>query len=268
MPPPFPGMDPYLEHPALWPDVHNSLILALRDDLAPALRPRYYVAVEERTYVVEADELLLVGRSDAALVRPAPRDDARRSMANAPLRRGATIAPVPVILPLPDRIRETYLEVRSVERGEVVTAIELLSPSNKRPGEGRRLYEEKRLRILGTQTHLVEFDLLRAGEPMAMSPREIAASYRIVVSRAETRPRAELYAFGVREPIPAFPLPLQPGVAEPLVDLGRLLATVYDRAGYDLRIDYRADPVPPLEADDADWARALLSSRSMNPART
>ncbi len=25
MPPPFPGMDPYLEHPDLWPDFHNNL---------------------------------------------------------------------------------------------------------------------------------------------------------------------------------------------------------------------------------------------------
>ncbi len=49
MPTPFPGMDPYLEHPSLWPNVHSSLIIALRDELAPQLRPRYYVAVEERT---------------------------------------------------------------------------------------------------------------------------------------------------------------------------------------------------------------------------
>ena len=39
MRPPFPGMDPWLEHPALWPDVHNSLITAIRDELVPRIAP-------------------------------------------------------------------------------------------------------------------------------------------------------------------------------------------------------------------------------------
>ena len=39
MPTPFPGMDPYLERPNLWSNVHNSLITAIRDVLAPMLRP-------------------------------------------------------------------------------------------------------------------------------------------------------------------------------------------------------------------------------------
>jgi hypothetical protein len=47
----FPGMDPYLENPQLWPGVHNSLIIYLRDQLQPLLRPRYIAAVEERVYV-------------------------------------------------------------------------------------------------------------------------------------------------------------------------------------------------------------------------
>ena len=41
MPSPFPGMDPFVEHPSLWPDVHNALIATIRADLAPLLRPRY-----------------------------------------------------------------------------------------------------------------------------------------------------------------------------------------------------------------------------------
>ena len=59
MPSPFPGMDPYLERASLWPNVHNSLIIALRDDLASRLRPRYYVAVEERTVRLTPDDLAL-----------------------------------------------------------------------------------------------------------------------------------------------------------------------------------------------------------------
>jgi hypothetical protein len=60
-------MDPYLEHPALWPDVHNSLIAEMRRDLAPRVRPKYYVGIEERTYLSDGDELVLVGRADVAV---------------------------------------------------------------------------------------------------------------------------------------------------------------------------------------------------------
>jgi len=45
---PFPGMDPYLERSDVWPDVHNRLIVALADYLAPRVRPRYYVSIEQR----------------------------------------------------------------------------------------------------------------------------------------------------------------------------------------------------------------------------
>ena len=37
MRPPFPGMDPWLENPALWPDVHSRLITSIADELAPLL---------------------------------------------------------------------------------------------------------------------------------------------------------------------------------------------------------------------------------------
>lgn len=261
MPSPFPGMDPYLEHPGLWPDVHNSLVLALRDDLAPALRPRYYVAVEERTYRVDAHDLLLIGRSDTTVVR-GPQGSADRPPALSPA--GAGGGPLIVTLPLPHETHELYLEVRTARGHEVVTLVEMLSPTNKHPGEGRRLYEEKRLQILGSRANLVEVDLLRGGPPMPMAPAP-GAHYRILVSRAPLRPRAEVYAFSVRESIPVFPLPLRPGDPEPAVDLGRLLGAVYDRAGYDLRIDYRTEPVPPLEPEDGRWARQLLVARGAVP---
>lgn len=252
MPTPFPGMDPYLEQPDLWQNVHNSLIVALRDDLAPRLRPRYFVAIEERTYQGLASSLTFAGRPDVAALRarePAPRYQAGQAA-------GATL--VTVELPLPDIVRETYLEVRARDMDRMVTVVEILSPSNKLPGEGRELYERKRLKVLGSLTNLVEIDLLRAGPPMTMAGNGRDASYRILISRSLARPQADLLIFGVRDPIPDFPLPLQPGEEEPLVELNRLLHELYDRAGYDLRIDYRAEPEPPLEEEDAAWADVLL----------
>jgi hypothetical protein len=244
-------MDPYLEHPDIWPDVHHGLIESLRNALAPVLRPRYRVMVDKRTYRVEPAELAFIGRPDVAAVRVIREPEA----AYAPAAQPRTVG-----VPVPDLVEQGYLEVRDVASGEVVTVLELLSPANKRPGEGRRLYEQKRLTILGSLTHFVEIDLLRAYEPMLLYGNGHRSQYRILVSRSERRPRADLYAFSVRDPIPTFSLPLRRGDDEPTVDVGRLLHDLYDRAGYDLSIDYSQEPVPPLEEADARWADEILTS--------
>ena len=251
MPSPFLGMDPYLEHPDLWPDVHHGLIESLRSALAPVLRPRYRVAVEKRTYRVEPGELMFIGRPDVATIRTMHEPT---GLYAAP----ALGQPRTVRVPVPDVVEEGYLEVRDAVSGEVVTVLELLSPANKRAGEGRRLYETRRLTILGSLTHLVEIDLLRAYEPMLVYSNGHYSHYRILVSRSDRRPRADLYTFDIQDPIPMFRLPLRRDDEEPSVDLGKLLNELYDRAGYDLSVDYRLDPVPPLEGEDATWAAKLL----------
>lgn len=242
-------MDPYLEHPGLWPDVHNALVAELRNTLAPLLRPRYSVRLEERTYLAEPEGLVFIGRPDLVVERGLP---------GVPGREPAVRTAVLVEVPMVDTVRETYLEVRSVERGEVVTALEILSPSNKLPGRGRTLYEDKRAAVLATRTHLVEIDLVRTGEPMRVRGAPPSSDYRILVSRGDRRPVAELHPFSVRDPIPTFRLPLQRGDEEPEVDVGAVLGILYDRAGYDLSIDYRAEPVPPLAGAAAEWADAQL----------
>ena len=74
MPTPFPGMDPYLEHPGLWEDVHTRLIVAIADVLGPQVRPKYRVAVERRTYlaVLGPDEYELVGKPDVLIALQQP----------------------------------------------------------------------------------------------------------------------------------------------------------------------------------------------------
>lgn len=252
----FPGMDPYLERPTLWPQVHTRLIVALADFLGAVLRPHYWVAVEERTYVALLAPDDLIGLPDIAIVHAEP------AFPLAQVREGTATLSMPLVaqVPLPEERRERYLEVRDVASGEVIAVIELLSPANKRRGEGRRQYEEKRLKVLGSRTHLVEVDLLRGGKSMALFIQGDGQKgpYRILVSRSEDRPRADLYLFSLRDPLPIFPLPLRRGDAEPLVDLGALLHDLYERAGYDLVINYRNAPVPPLDEEDAGWADNLL----------
>jgi hypothetical protein len=168
-----------------------------------------------------------------------------------------------VRVPLPDEVRETYLEVRETGTDYVITVVEILSPTNKRPGRGRRIYEDKRLDVLATRTHLVEIDLMRAGEPMPIMGNDSTSDYRILVSRGDCRPDATLYVFGVRQSIPLFPLPLKPADQEPVVDLGRLLHDLYDQASYDLRLDYTGEPDPPLPEAEAAWANQLLRQQGL-----
>ncbi len=255
MPSPFPGMDPYLEHPALWPGLHSRLIVGLADSLGPILRPRYYVEVEERVYLLAPEGARpFPGRPDvvvAAAPVPPPSPEA------IPASSGARVVEVPMA----EEVRERYLVVREAGTHRVVTWVEILSPVNKAPGEGRQIYLKKREEVLRAPVHLVEVDLLRAGEPMPVVGDGRDGHYRILVSRWEQRPRALLYVFTVRDPIPIFRLPLLPGDEEPEVDLGRLLQAVYERAAYDLRVSYEEEPVPPLEPPFAEWAARLLEER-------
>ena len=257
MPSPFPGMNPYLEQSLFWSEFHNRLIVELSNTLVPSLRPKYYIAVETRTYTDEGEELL-VGIPDA-LILSSP-----ESQSTEPDRESSGVAvqsPIQVRLPMPTEVRERYLEVREVGTNTVVTVIEILSPKNKRKGKGRTAYENKGQRVLGSLSHLVEIDLLRGNLPMPMTGEGEKMDYQIVVSRAFSRPVADLYGFSLREAIPDFPLPLQPEDEELAVNLQDAIAHVYDFGSYDVRLDYR-QPVPPpaLSKSDQQWVDELLGN--------
>lgn len=255
---PFPGMNPYLEHPDFWSEVHHRLITAIAIALAPDLRPKYRVAIEKRIYSSEIEDDLLIGIPDVSI--------ASRHSLNSEPRSTVMLAshtePMAVTVPLLEEAREGYLEIREVSTSKVVTAIELISPKNKQAGKGREAYEKKRQQILASSTHLVEIDLIRSGRPMRIL-EDVKSDYRILISRGNRRPRAYLYAFSVRDPIPSFPLPLQSGDREPLVQLQNLLNEIYDQAGFDIALDYNLDPVPKLKPEDASWADELLRSHSL-----
>jgi len=258
VPTPFPGMDPYLERPGLWEEVHAGLIVAIQQYLNALLRPRYRVAIERRTYLTLLEQDTFAGKPDVLVIGSPPSSP---SLPSTALQQPETVT---AELPMPEEVVERFLEIRDSSTGEVVTVIEILSPGNKLTSEGRLLYERKRLRVLASATHLVEIDLLRAGSPLPMRlpPGAGAADYRIIISRAPRRPQADVLLFSVRAPIPDVPIPLRTGEPEPLLPLNRLLHDLYDRAGYDLAIDYRRPAEPPLAPEDAAWAAALIHSQA------
>jgi Protein of unknown function (DUF4058) len=252
MPSPFPGMDPYLEHPGMWPEVHHRLISAIADALEQTLSLDYRVAIEKRTYLSVPEDSVLVGIPDVSVYRQA---ETATATAVLPETKSAFVT---VMLPMPEEVKEGYLEILDMATGAVVTAIEVLSPTNKRPGTGLDAYLSKRRTVLGSQTHLVEIDLLRGGAAMPMLGKIAPSDYRILVSRSATRPRAALYAFNLEDPIPVVGIPLKTGDAEVPLDLQALLSGIYDRARYRLAIDYAQTPVPPLRQSAQAWAQQCL----------
>ncbi|MBV7329598.1 DUF4058 family protein [Chloroflexi bacterium TSY] len=257
---PFPGMDPWLEHPGLWGDVHFRLIGALANYLSPLLTPHYYVAVGTHAYISTPPQTPTTQILDVAVVESASGGIVASSTA------GMTDVPVMVEVPVPDIMEDAYLEIKQPGSGEVITSIEVLSYYNKSTGAGREKYLRKRLEIFSTQTHLIEIDLLRSGTPMPFLGTAKPKHYRILIRRGEEGSRARLYPFDVQEPIPHFPVPLQAGDTEPIVDLGKLLRQIYVEASYHLRVDYQLPPTPTLSDNNQKWVTQVLTSTT-SPTR-
>jgi Protein of unknown function (DUF4058) len=256
MPSPFPGMDPYLEHPSAWPNIHHRLITAIADALAPQLLPKYQIVVEERIYQVEGDDSILIGAPDVTVQQG-------RAITQSIATGGLAVAeplskPISVTLSLPETIRQSYLEIREIGTSQVVTVIEVLSPVNKRPGKGRIDYENKRSMVFASSSNFVEIDLLRQWKPLPVEAVLPESSYRILVSAQEQRPQADLYAFNLPDAIPNFPLPLRSEDVCPVVNLRSLLDGIYDRSGYGFVIDYNQSPIPALSEDDAAWMQEAI----------
>lgn len=258
MPSPFPGMDPYLEDPAVWPGVHDRLIIYIADALQPMLIPRYYVEVRERIYFTDLQDIIY---PDITLLR-------RPSAPAAPSGGVAILtADEPTILAIETRQRETFLEIRAVGSHEVVTVIEVISPSNK-AGGGREEYLRKQREVLDSTAHLVEIDLLRRGAPVVAAPADLLAAiprydYLACVRRATRPGRVAVYGVTVRERLPRLAIPLREPDADVVLDLPAIFARCYDNGAYTARIDYNRPPPEPLRPEDAEWADALLRASGL-----
>ncbi|MBY0396095.1 MAG: DUF4058 family protein [Thermoleophilia bacterium] len=252
MPCPFPGMDPFLEQDDVWQDFHGRFLAAAAEAIGPQVQPDFIVKLQTHLYVRELPEepRRFVGRADLAVASGGhPLRDAGPGV-------GLAEAPATVRLPALDVVREHYIEIRDRRSRDLVCVIELLSPSNKRPGPDREQYLAKRRQVLGGPAHLVEIDLLRGGVPMPAEGRP-PCDYSVMVSRSDLRPEAGFWSIGLRDPLPAVPIPLRPPHGDARLDLRATLDRVYDAAGYAYDL-HASSPSVPLAPADLDWARALL----------
>lgn len=263
MPSPFPGMDPYLEG-SEWPSVHSNLIEEMARQLAPQLLPRYVVRSVRRFVMDVPMDLSIMPQTavpDIGVLstrEPAPVYSGERLAVSPPLQ-------IPTVIP--EKVPITSLEIRDVAERELITAIELLSPANKR-GEGYREYNEKRGRILQSQAHLLEIDLLRKGRRPPMQRPLPEMPYFVFLSRVEKRPITDVWPIQLNEPLPTIPVPLMPEDDDVTIDLQAALATIYDMFGYGYLIDYTRPPEIPLEGETAVWANERLQQAGFKRMNT
>lgn len=261
MPSPFPGMDPYLEAPWLWPDVHAGLIVACQELLNRQLRPKYVARVESRVYIEGEDD---PARKEFFVpdLRVA-RQKGSAKPARVKVAAGIT-EPVVVTDDAGLEIRESLLEVVALDSRTVVTVIEVLSPSNKlRGAEGRESYLKKRSEVMGSDTHWVEIDLLRRGEHLSLRRHLAPHDYLVYVSPAAMRPKGHAWPVRLDEPLPTIGVPLRPPDPDAALSLQEALTTVYERAALDLSVDSTAELTPPLPPTLMKWADKLLKKKKL-----
>ena len=260
MPSPFPGMDPYLEGPK-WMSVHSALTVEIARQLSQHLPPRYVALPNERMVVTvaESDDVSITRGNifpDTSIVDLGTREaDAAETSGSI----AAVAAPVLMVATLmPESIPHVTVEIRDSANEELVTAIEVLSPTNK-GSDGREEYLAKRRRILLSTAHLVEIDLLRNGTRVPTRPALPSFPYFVLVGRAEKRPLTEVRPIRLADPLPTVPIPLLAGDADVPLDLQQALTSVYDTFHYARMIDYRRPPAVPLRpAELAAWAEKHL----------
>lgn len=255
-------MDPYLE--LHWRDVHHSLIQYTRDSLQPRLPQDLRARVEERVFLETDAEPLRQPRHfypDVEVATTYPKPIYEPMV----MREGGTTVAEPIVFENEElEITEGYIEIREVRGGKVVTVIEFLSPTNKRPGPGRDEYLRKQGEVLRSDASLVEVDLVRAGQrAFALAEDRIPTKYRreylTCISPGWFRGRRELYILSLRQRLPIVPIPLRKGDQRITLDLQALVDQAYVTGRYDT-LDYASELEPPLAPEEQTWLADLLKN--------
>ncbi len=269
---PFVGMDPYLEASDIWPDFHERVAVELSGELNESLPRPYYAIVEKRT------ELGIVSGTNAT--RPIMPDIlvVRRPIQVSTKEGGIMIAENPRVEITPgvelraqtEPFFHPFVEIRDAARGhKLVTLIEIVSPSNKRPGPDRRAYEAKQREVIESDAHLIELDLLRGGRRLLPYPEledavhRFGCDYLVVVNRSNLRQDTwidfTVYPIDVRELLPVLPVPLGQNDPDVPLDLQAVAQRAYLRGPYLRAIDYtQPPPEPAFSEEKLDWIDARL----------
>jgi len=260
-------MDPFLEDPAVFPDLHDNLIAELRNSINAHLPPPYYARSASRVWVEPSQRRV---EPDVNVLRP--ERPGSGDVQSSPVATAMARPPVVVRIPR-EEFRQTYLDIYAKPGNErLVTTIEILSPSNKTVGsEGRKFYLQKQREILDSKVNLVEIDLLRGGQHTTAVRLEDALAkagpfdYHVCVCLFEEPDDFVIYPISLGERLPScLAIPLLPGDPSVGIDLQALLDRCYDSGLYQRSISYAgSSPAPPLRPEQTAWVEQVLRDKGI-----
>lgn len=260
MPTPFPGMDPYLESPARWGGVHLRLIVEVSSQLNRVLPKGFSAEIDQYVRIEEedGDEEYYSKINPDVFIPDSPLHSKRKNGSAIALLDPPTLETI--LMPGPV-VKHRRLLIQSNDGKRILTAIEILSPSNKSTGKDREAYLAKRSEYFAAGTNLVEIDLLRGGNRLPFgNPHPPTTDYYILVSASDKRPKTSIWALSVRQAIPTFPIPLASDLDDVPLDLRTCINRIYEDGRYTEKIDYSKPATPPLNQPDAEWAATLFAN--------
>ncbi len=153
MPSPFPGMDPWIESPIHWANMHIHLMTEITRRLNRELTEAFVAVMDENVYLLPSRE---------------------KYLPDVTVRRTPNFATAVEVVEADEEVREPFIKVMTThDDRHVVAVIEVLSPVNKL-GAGREQYRKKQLDMLEGDVHLLEIDLLRVGQhTVAVAPASL-----------------------------------------------------------------------------------------------
>ena len=268
MPSPFPGMDPWLERPAVFPAFHNTYIACLQEAINVVIPSPFFAAIGTRV-LIEGDDPDRLVEPDVDILKPA--NGTYSSTSN---NGGTTIAePVrAVTVHVPrDQYTEWLLEIRTGDRDEqLITTIELLSRSNKKQGGlGRSEYLRKQREMQERRINIIEIDLLRVGVHTTLVPLSSAVNaagqfdYHICVYRPDQPEDMQVYPILLPQHLPRMSIPLTVDVPDIQIDCQWAMDRSYDVGLHSRRTDYNKPCDPPLTEQQQTWAETILRDKGL-----
>ena len=253
---PFPGMDPYLEDPAFWPDFHHRFIDDWCDAVGDQLPDQYEARLDERVNLVQmSPEVVKLIYPDVAV--------SHKPSSPRPYSGGSgTLLLEPETIPheFLEEVRETRIDILHRPDRSLVAVLELLSPTNK-TGEVFQEYRAKRKAVLQQNVHLVEVDLLVGGTRLPLLKPLPAGDYFVYLSRADNRPYCQVYSWTVRQPLPMVPIPLRAPDPDLLIDLGKVFQVTFARGRYARSLAYGGPLPAPFGEENCQWAMTLSARK-------
>ena len=264
---PFPGMDPYIEECGLFEDLHQSLIDEMARALAKAVPSRYVVRKGKRAYVELTENenpKEHVFKPDVGIVAPATHPTLVPEGGLAVADPDADTESISMRAFIAEEFRESFIEIYVTEPDrQLVTCIEVLSPSNKRhKSEGWDTYLRKRRGLLSGSANFVELDLLRKGTRMPMLDPWPNSPYTLLIARRHLAPRCRVLPAHYVRALPSLWVPLIKPDADVTLNIQGMIDSIHAEFHYDRDIDYTRPLTPPLTADDSAWLAQQMQQRS------